>query len=163
VDRVWLEAGVTALRAGRPADAKAALEEGLARLARDPRPRASGEDARWKYAYGAALVALKQRPAAGRELRAALDAATRDWVRGRIHKELGKLADLAGDRPRALDEYRLADRLCRAGRDADCADEVKTLKKTAYRPGSGNGGHDFWSRIRTDDNRRALIEYLKTL
>jgi mono/diheme cytochrome c family protein len=31
------------------------------------------------------------------------------------------------------------------------------------RPGSGNGGHDFWDRIRTDANRRALIEYLKTL
>ena len=31
------------------------------------------------------------------------------------------------------------------------------------RPGSGNGGHDFWSRIQTDENRRALIEYLKTL
>jgi hypothetical protein len=31
------------------------------------------------------------------------------------------------------------------------------------RPGCGNGGHDFWSRIRNDDNRRALIEYLKTL
>lgn len=31
------------------------------------------------------------------------------------------------------------------------------------RPGSGNQGHDFWSRIRTDANRRALIEYLKTL
>jgi mono/diheme cytochrome c family protein len=31
------------------------------------------------------------------------------------------------------------------------------------RPGSGNAGHDFWPRIRTDENRRALIEYLKTL
>ena len=31
------------------------------------------------------------------------------------------------------------------------------------RPGSGNGGHDVWSRIKTDANRRALIEYLKTL
>ena len=31
------------------------------------------------------------------------------------------------------------------------------------RPGSSNAGHDFWSVIRTDDNRRALIEYLKTL
>lgn len=31
------------------------------------------------------------------------------------------------------------------------------------RPGSGNQGHDFWNRIRTDANRRALIEYLKTL
>jgi mono/diheme cytochrome c family protein len=31
------------------------------------------------------------------------------------------------------------------------------------RPGCGNSGHDFWSRIQTDENRRALIEYLKTL
>ena len=30
-------------------------------------------------------------------------------------------------------------------------------------PGWGNGGHDVWPRIRTDANRRALIEYLKTL
>ncbi len=31
------------------------------------------------------------------------------------------------------------------------------------RSGSGNGGHNVWPRIRTDDRRRALIEYLKTL
>jgi mono/diheme cytochrome c family protein len=31
------------------------------------------------------------------------------------------------------------------------------------RPGCGNAGHDFWSVIRTDANRLALIEYLKTL
>ena len=31
------------------------------------------------------------------------------------------------------------------------------------RPGSGNGGHDYWSKIRSDANRLALIEYLKTL
>jgi mono/diheme cytochrome c family protein len=31
------------------------------------------------------------------------------------------------------------------------------------RTGSGNGGHDYWARIRTEENRRALIEYLKTL
>ena len=31
------------------------------------------------------------------------------------------------------------------------------------RPGAGNGGHNVWPRIRTDANRRALIEYLKTL
>jgi hypothetical protein len=34
---------------------------------------------------------------------------------------------------------------------------------STLRPGSANTGHDFWSRIRTDENRRALIEYLKTL
>jgi hypothetical protein len=31
------------------------------------------------------------------------------------------------------------------------------------REGCGNGGHDVWPRIKTDANRRALIEYLKTL
>ena len=31
------------------------------------------------------------------------------------------------------------------------------------RSGSSNRGHEFWPRIRTDENRRALIEYLKTL
>jgi tetratricopeptide (TPR) repeat protein len=130
---LWLEAGSTALRAGRPADANAALEEGLARLSHDPRPRAFGEDARWRYAHGAALVGLGNSAAAERELRAALAGATRDWVRGRVHKELGKLADLAGDRPRAIDEYRLADRLCRQDRDGDCSDEVKKVMKAGYR------------------------------
>jgi hypothetical protein len=32
----------------------------------------------------------------------------------------------------------------------------------ADRPGCGNQGHEVWSRIRTEANRRALIEYLKT-
>jgi hypothetical protein len=31
------------------------------------------------------------------------------------------------------------------------------------RPGSANTGHDVWSRIKTDANRLALIEYLKSL
>ena len=34
---------------------------------------------------------------------------------------------------------------------------------TIDREGSSNKGHDMWPRIKTDDNRRALIEYLKTL
>lgn len=130
---LWLEAGSTALRAGRPADAKAVLEEGLALLSRDPRPRAQGEEARWAYAYGASLVAVGETAAATRQLRRALSGAPRDWVQGRIHKELGKLADLAGDRRQALVEYRRADGLCRQGHDSDCASEVKPLMKTAYR------------------------------
>jgi len=130
---LWLEAGSTALRAGRPAEAKAALEEGLARLASDKRPRAVGEEARWRLAYGTALVGLKDGRSAERELRVALNGAARDWVRGRAHKELGKAADLAGDRTRALDEYRLADRLCSQDRDSTCSDELKTLLKARYR------------------------------
>jgi hypothetical protein len=34
---------------------------------------------------------------------------------------------------------------------------------TTDRPGSGSMGHDVWDRIKTDENRKALIEYLKTL
>jgi hypothetical protein len=33
----------------------------------------------------------------------------------------------------------------------------------ARRTGCGNGGHYFWPRIKTDANRKALIEYLKTM
>jgi len=33
----------------------------------------------------------------------------------------------------------------------------------ASRTGCGNEGHDFWSQIKTEANRKALIEYLKTL
>ncbi len=130
---LWLEAGSTALRAGRPALARTAFETGLAMLAADSRPRAAGEESRWRYGYGATLVALKDVVPAERELRAALPDAVRDWVRGRIHRELGKLADLAGDRLRARDEYRLADRLCEQDHDTDCADEARALMKTAYR------------------------------
>jgi tetratricopeptide (TPR) repeat protein len=130
---LWLEAGNTALRAGRPAQARRSLEEGLARFSRDPRKKATGEEARWRYAYGAALVALKDVVPADRELRAALAGASRDWVRGRTRKELGKLADLAGNRQRALEEYHEAHRLCQADRDSDCSAESRTLIKDAYR------------------------------
>ena len=126
---LWLEAGNTALRAGHLTEAKASLEEGLARLSRDERPRAVGEEARWRYAYGATLVALKDVTAAEPELRAALADAARDWVRGRAHKELGKIADHSGNRSRALEEYRLADRLCRQDHDSQCSDEMKGLLK----------------------------------
>lgn len=59
---------------------------------------------------------------------------------------------LAGPRERALSERELLRRF----------ENDRNWFNTA-RPGSGNGGHDYWSRIQTDDNRKALIEYLKTL
>ena len=116
-----------ALGAGRPAAAKEALEEGLARLPQDPSARAPGEEARWRYAHGAALAALHESDAADRELRAALAGATRDWIRGRVHGELGRLAEQAGNHVDALQEYRLAERLCRQDRDAECVEDVAAL------------------------------------
>jgi hypothetical protein len=65
----------------------------------------------------------------------------------------------------------------RVGQPLHATDATRGLSETALlrrfrddrnwfvvtRPGSGNGGHDFWKRIGTDERRRALIEYLKTL
>ena len=130
---LWLEEAGTALRAGRPVDARHAIEMGLAWLSHDTRPRARGEEARWHLYYGTALVALRDAPAAERELGLALSIDSRDSVHGRAHKELGKLADLAGDRPRALAEYRMAARLCDADRDSDAAAEARRLIKEGYR------------------------------
>jgi tetratricopeptide (TPR) repeat protein len=129
---LWLEAGSTALRAGRADVALRALEEGLTKLAGDPRPRAFGEVARWRYYYGASLGALRQSDAAARELRLALAEQGRSWVHGRVRVELGKLADLAGDRIRATNEYRQAVRLCNADNDDACEKEARGLLNRRY-------------------------------
>lgn len=130
---LWLESASTSLRSGRPAVALKAVEDGLAKCALDSRPRAFGEEARWRYYRGAALVGLRQMEAAERELNAVLAGEAPEWLRGRAHKELGKAADLAGDRPRALGEYRLAVRICRTGHDPACVDEASALIRTRAR------------------------------
>jgi tetratricopeptide (TPR) repeat protein len=137
---LWLEAGSTALRAGRAGQARKAFEHGLSMLVTDSRPRALGEDARWRYSYGAALVALNEATAAERELRAVLTGEAQEWVRGRAHKELGKLADRTGNRARAAEEYRLAIRIGRAENDGSSADEAARLLKRG--PGTLRGSRD---------------------
>jgi tetratricopeptide (TPR) repeat protein len=54
----WLEAGNTALRAGRAADARDELDQGFARFQTDPRPKATGEEAQWQAARDRALRLL---------------------------------------------------------------------------------------------------------
>ena len=130
---LWLEAGSTALRARRFEDARAAIEQGMERLSRDPRPRAYGEEARWHYCYGAALIGLRQVDAGDRQLRAVLNSDAPAWVLGRAHKELGKIADLSGDRVKAVSEYRVAQRVCREQHDGACADEAAALIARQYR------------------------------
>jgi len=130
---LWLEDGLAALKAGRPDQANAAIATGLVRVAAETRPLAPGELARWRLAHGMALVALHELDTADRELHLALAGSTRGWVEGRVHRELGKVADLRGDRRGALDEYRTADARCRAGHDIECVASVKTLVASAYR------------------------------
>jgi tetratricopeptide (TPR) repeat protein len=122
---LWLEEGSTLLRAGRPADARRVLEAGLARFRGDVRPHARGEESRWRYAYGAALTALGERAGAEMQLSSALAAATRDWVRGRVHLELGTLASRNRERTRALAAYREAERLCHQDQDDSCVDAAR--------------------------------------
>jgi tetratricopeptide (TPR) repeat protein len=129
---LWLEAASTGLRAGRPADARMAVERGLALLAAETRPLARGEESRWRYVRGAALAALNQRGAAEAELQEALALATRDWVRGRVRKELGRLSAGAGDRQTAAIHYTQAERLCRADHDDECADEARALMRRKH-------------------------------
>ena len=88
---LWLEAGITSLRAGRPGDARRSLERGLAMLATDPRTRAYGEEARWRYAYGAALAAVGQIDPAARELRFAAQVEGPMWLRARAQQDLVSL------------------------------------------------------------------------
>jgi processive rubber oxygenase RoxA-like protein len=69
-----------------------------------------------------------------------------------------------------LDRVRVGQQLYRDARDAS-AGEAALLRRSGddrdwfntARPGCANTGHDVWPEIRTDENRRALIEYLKTL
>jgi tetratricopeptide (TPR) repeat protein len=127
-----LEAGSTALRAGRFDDARAFIEDGMTRLAHDRRPRAFGEEARWRYYRGSALVGL-HRNEAERDLRFVLEGEAPEWLRGRAHTELGKIADLTGNRSGAVAEYRLASRICREQHDTSCEDEADVLIKARYR------------------------------
>ena len=69
---VLLEAGATATRGNRPAEAETLLTEGLAMLARDERAKIPGEEALWHYKRGAARVLLGRGPDALADLRAAL-------------------------------------------------------------------------------------------
>jgi hypothetical protein len=71
---------------------------------------------------------------------------------------------------RTLDRARVGQPLYLDGADAQRTEEVLLHRHgqdrnwfNTTRPGSSNGGHDFWRFIGTDENRRALIEYLKTL
>jgi hypothetical protein len=55
-----------------------------------------------------------------------------NWIRGRIHVELGKLADLAGKRADATSSYRTAKMTCEANADTLCAIEAASLLKKPF-------------------------------
>lgn len=125
---VLLEAGATATRGNRPADAETLLTDGMAMLAKDKRVRIPGEDALWHYKRGAARVLLGRRDEALADLRAALTPGPAGWVQGRTHLELARLALKQGDRPGALREAAEAIAVCERSNDPICADEARRIR-----------------------------------
>ena len=130
---LWLEAGATALRGGRAAEAERFLSTGMAMTANDARPRMFGEDALWLQKRGAARVALGRLDEAAADLRKALTLASRPWVAGRVHAELGKLADLRNDRAAARAQFREAVRIADANNDPIGAAAARRWVDTAYK------------------------------
>jgi tetratricopeptide (TPR) repeat protein len=130
---LWLEAGATALRAGRFQQAQRTLDEGFTKLSTAPL-KAFGEEALWRYKRGASLVGLHEAAAAAAELNAALRDDAPSWVHGRSHTELGKLADLTGDRGAACHQYRLAAELGKAADDSIGLADAERLLGTPYKP-----------------------------
>lgn len=130
---LWLEAGATALRAQRAAEAERLLNEGLARLARDARPRTFGEEALWYLKRGSAKLALGRIVDAEGDLRRALQLESRKWTAGRVHAELGKIADLQGNRGAARAEFQRAVALARQDNDPIGEADAERWIDTRYR------------------------------
>jgi len=124
---VWLETGSTCLRAERWADADRFLADGWKRFAPDKRPRMFGEDALWQYKIGVARRGLGHTAEAQEALTKALALPGRQWVHGRSHIELGKLALKAGNRVEAKQHFQAAVTLCGNDNDQASADEARRL------------------------------------
>jgi tetratricopeptide (TPR) repeat protein len=125
---VLLEAGATALRAGRAADADRLLTDGISAFERDGRVKIPGEAALWHYKRGAARVQLGRRDDALHDLRQATDGAAPLWIQGRAHVELARLASRSGDANGARGEAQHAVELCGRGNDPACVEEAKRIK-----------------------------------
>jgi tetratricopeptide (TPR) repeat protein len=126
---VVLEAGSTALRAGRFDQADKMLTEGLAMLAKATGPRIPAEEALWRYKRGAARVELG-RAEADADLRAAIVADAQPWIQGRARVERARLAARRGDRAEAAREATQAQTLCEQDNDPSCAEAARKLLRS---------------------------------
>lgn len=127
-----LEVGASAWRAGRAAESEAVLTAGLAWHDRDTRPKIAGERAMWIYKRGMARVSLNHLEDAVADLRLAQSLKPAGWIRGRIHLELGKVADIRRQRSAALTEYLTATELCKTHQDPWCQEEAARWRKAPF-------------------------------
>jgi tetratricopeptide (TPR) repeat protein len=121
---LWLNHGASALAADRPREAVDVLSDGLARHALGAPPFVLGEGALWFAHRGTALARLHHNADALADLQRGLLSAPRDWVRGRIHRQLGDLATLSGESVRARREYTTALALAESSGDDTAAREA---------------------------------------
>jgi tetratricopeptide (TPR) repeat protein len=128
-----LEAGATAIRGQQYSEGDRLLTAGIEGLPADPRPRAFGEEAMWFYKRGLARLSLRRLDQARADLDRALEHPMRDWVRGRVRLEQGKLADLEGRRDVAKAAYLDAARLATAGNDPGVRRQAEELLRTPYK------------------------------
>lgn len=126
---LWLETGSAYLRANKPADAERTIDEGLAMLARDSRPRMLGEECLWYYRRGSARAALGRNADAQRDLERSIALDGRRWVHGRAHLELGQLALRRSDAVRAREHLQLASSLGDGDRDGLSAARARALMR----------------------------------
>jgi tetratricopeptide (TPR) repeat protein len=125
---VLLEAGATATRGGKAAEADAVLTEGLAMFARDSRAKIPGEEALWHYKRGAARVLLRRTDEALADLRRAQASDAARWVQGRAHLEMARLAAQQGDKAGAERSAAQAAAICRQGSDPICVEEARKIR-----------------------------------
>jgi tetratricopeptide (TPR) repeat protein len=119
-----LEEGSAAIRAGLATEADAILTRGIAQFEADVRPKVPGERALWLYKRGLARLNSNRPGDARRDLEQALASQPVEWVRGRIHLEMGKVADLAGRRSEALSAYQVAKGVAESVNDPSSAAEA---------------------------------------
>lgn len=130
-----LEVGAAALRAGRVAEADAALTRSIAAYAADPRPKMPGELALLQYKRGLARLRRNLIDEASADFRAALDAAPPGWIEGRVRLETGRIASIRGALPEAAAEFGRARQACTATEDRSCAAEASRRLRAARNRG----------------------------
>jgi Flp pilus assembly protein TadD len=121
----WLNDGAAALLAGQPERADVSLSRGIAVQAWTAGPTVLGEPALWFAHRGTARARLDRGTEAERDLASGLASSPRDWVRGRIHAQLGRIAVVAGDVERARREFVAALEFSQRGGDRGTSKEAK--------------------------------------
>ncbi|MEO8520618.1 MAG: hypothetical protein ABI603_04600 [Acidobacteriota bacterium] len=120
-----LNHGAAAMAATQPLEAVRVLSEGLANHATSEPPAVLGETALWLAHRGSALARLHRTDEAVLDLRRGLSSDPRDWVRGRIHVQLGDLAVVGGELVRARLEYDAALGFAERGGDRAVVKDAK--------------------------------------